>query len=342
MDLKEEHRQAIKRRLNQLVGKMKINKLKTSLEAITDYDFRYETISNTLNFNSPALDALVISAIARYYDVDVAKILAPPDSPDDVYFEGKIEKSGFEVLRDLKYCCKTHGYLYSSKVNKDDIDSFEMEIKPIGDDIKAFLKLEYNTIRDGVSKMAYKQYVGTPYKINLQNVYIMFRDMTGDYLFMSFSYVEYSIQHIYFRRGALVTRSREAHRSPLVQAFVLFDAPISDEDKKYITGFLPMTTMDDRIHIPVHLLEDLAKEDDDVRILFDKCGFLFKAKELSYYSVTEQELLAVSHGIIPQNSAIRAVLRIKSIAEVPTRVSFPENNELSDFSRSLKKEWTRI
>lgn len=71
------------------------------------------------------------------------------------------------MLRDLKYCCKTHGYLYSSKVNKDDIDSFEMEIKPIGDDIKAFLKLEYNTIRDGVSKMAYKQYVGTPYKINL-------------------------------------------------------------------------------------------------------------------------------------------------------------------------------
>lgn len=335
---KSDHIQTIKTRLYRLADGISLNKLKSMLEAVAGYEFHYDTLRNTMNPSSNALDVAVVAAMAKCFEVDVAQLLAPAGAPVEVE-KGSFDESKTEVLTDIKYCGKTYGYLYSSKLTRTDIDTFCLDIKSVGDTVKAFFKLEYHTTEKGQEIISRKEYIGTPYIVNGKNIIAVLRDGTGDFVFLSFSYVHYSVSQIYFRRGIVATRLREAHRSPLMQCFVMFDAPLAPEAHKYIPGFLSLTDQYDLLHIPVGALNQLSEDDEDVKQFCSKCYYLFREENKEYYTVTEQQLIANSRGVMPLNQSMRAILLIKGIAQVPTRVTFPEHDDLSDFTRSLPKQW---
>lgn len=335
---KADHIQAIKKRLCEIVGKMTLNQLKGILEEKTNFDYHYDTIRNTFSNQSNALDVMVISAVARVFNVDIAQILALPGENIDNLRESYYGESKAQELNDPRYFGKTYGYLYSNRMTRTDIDSFCLDIRRVGQKTYATFKLNYHSTKDGQTVIQYKEFTGEPFIVGGKSIYIVMQDSVGDILNLSYSYVRYNWHQLYFRKGTVVTRAREAHRSPLMQSFVMFDAPIAKTEMKYVPGFLVMADGFDLLHIPVRKFNDLCAADQDVMDLCNGCKYLFSDNHTQYHAVSENQLFINSHGIMERERAIRAVLLIKGIAEAPIRVSFPENDELSDFSRSLEKE----
>lgn len=153
-------------------------------------------------------------------------------------------------------------------------------------------------------------------------------------MLMSFSYVHYNVNNLYFRRGAIITLGRDAARQPLMQSFALFANELSpDFVKKYIPGFLLL--YDTVFHIKANTLDLLAKENDDIAYLLNDFGYIFKANCEYYYKVNEAQILASVRHNIPKKDIVKALQIMKANAEDAKRIYFPEIDDFSEFSKYL-------
>lgn len=74
-------------------------------------------------------------------------------------------------------------------------------------------------------KITNKVMKGTPILAKPSNIYIVFTEGRGQFNILSFSYVHYNLNNLYFRRGAMITQGRDATRQPqlfLQPYFLLF------------------------------------------------------------------------------------------------------------------------
>ena len=177
--------------------------------------------------------------------------------------------------------------------------------------------------------------MGTPILVKPSSIYIVFTEGKGQFILFSFSYVLYNENTPYFRRGAIITHSRDASRHPLMQSFVMFNKELSQENiEQYIPGFLLLYDTD--FHLPAHKLKELSKNYPEVAHIFDEFGYIFQANQELYHKVNETQILASVRNNIPKQDVVKALQLMKANATDATRIYFPEIDEFSEFSKFLK------
>lgn len=329
---------AIKDRLNKrfVQSGLSLNKLKNELNEKEGFEINYETLRNTLDYNSKSLDMFCIVAICRYFNLDTAYVLSKPDNPASMLYneEKQFVSERFSVLSDPKYLGKYYGYFYSPKKTNQMIDSFTLELKMENGKAIARMNADYHSIKNnGQMKTINKTLEGTPILVKPSSIYIVLTEGTGQFNILSFSYVNYNLNHLYFRRGAMLTTGRDASRQPLMQAFVMFDKKLSDDDMDYIPGFLLL--YDTVFHISTDEMEKLGQIHPEIAHLFNELYYIFQANTQQYYNVNETQILASVKNDIPKEDVVKALQIMKAHATDAKRIYFPEIDEFSEFSKYL-------
>ncbi len=314
---------------------LSINKLKDELNKICDFEINYDTLAHTLDVEHNSLDMYCVIALCRYFNLDIAYVLSEPDNPASaMYEETQFVSERYTILDDPKYMGTYYGYFYSPKKTCEMIDDFKLVLKKEHGKTVAKLTINYHSLDRGVIKISNKQLEGTPILVKPSNIYIVFTEGAGQFLLMSFSYVHYNVNNLYFRRGAIITLGRDATRQPLMQSFALFANELSpDFVEKYIPGFLLL--YDTVFHIKANTLDLLAKENEDIAYLLNDFGYIFKANCEYYYKVNEAQILASVRHNIPKKDIVKALQIMKAYADDAKRVYFPEIDDFSEFSKYL-------
>lgn len=334
----------IKQRLNRILKKNGYsgndhNKLKDLLNKEYGYNIYYQTMADTLSENRlGSLNMICVIAICRYFNIDIAYVLSEPDNPNSEIYETENQfiSEKFSILNDSKYFGKYYGYFYSPKESEHCIDEFSLEIKPENGKIVAQLSVNYHSVnQSGESYLINKKLSGTPILVNPSNIYIVFTEPNGLFIVLSFSFVLYSQNNLYFRRGAMITRGQMAGRPPLLQSFVMFSKKLSQENvQKYLPGFLLL--YDSVFHLPTNQLKELCESHPEVNNVFNTFRYIFDGNCESYYRVDESQILTVAkRSNISNADIIKALQLMKIYATDAKRIYFPELIEFSEFSKYL-------
>lgn len=340
VEFKEKQILAIKDRLNKAVDQsgLNINKLKDELNNKYDYEIHYETLSNTLKHSKlKSLDMICVIALCRYFNLDIAYVLSEPDNPAlELYAsENQFVSERYSILDDPKYLGDFYGYFYSPKQRNDLIDDFHLSLKPEHGKTVARLTVTYHsTQKNNKPKATQKELVGTPILVKPSSIYIVFTEGNGQFIIFSYSYVVYNENTLYFRRGAMITRGRDANRQPLLQSFVLFKNKLSEQAvKDFVPGFLLL--YDSIFHVPAHTVNELSESHSEIAHLLNDYDYIFK-KNLKYtYEINEAQLLASVSKKESKDDVIKALQLLKAHATDATRIYFPENEDISEFSKQL-------
>lgn len=333
--------QAIKARLNKKFGEsgLTINKLKDELNNLCDFQINYDTLRKTLDSTTNTLDIYCVIAMCKYFNIDTAYVLSEANNSANeiLYEEAQYTSEKFAELDDPKYWKKHFGYLYSPKKGNESIDTFCMEIKKEGTKLVAHLEITYHTTSlDGKESTGTKKLTGRPVLVKPQGIYIVFTESSGSYYIFSYSYVQYNIRDLYFRRGSIITQGRDASRQPMMQSFVLFDAPVAEEEREVIKGMLLLS--DNMFHISSKEIEDLAAENERVAYLINNLKYIFNENCEQYYLVDEAQILHSLKNCMSRTEAVRVLQLMKARATDAKRIYFPESDDYSEFSKEIKKK----
>lgn len=338
---KEAHIKAIKNRLLAIIKKSNFNNPHSLLSKLNNnsfYEINYDTLRNTLNYDKNSLDAICIVAICKYFNLDIAYVLSPPDNPaSEIYNnESTYVSERYSILDDPKYMGKYYGYFYSPKKANQKVDSFTLEFITKNKKTVAQLNVDYHSINnDGQVRTINKVLEGTPIHVNPSSIYIVFTESSGQFNIMSFSYVPYNSNKLYFRRGAMITQGRDATRQPLMQSFVLFDKQLSSSEMEYVPGFLLLH--DTFFHIKVSEMEELVEKHPEIASLYKDLRYIFEANTHQYYEVNEAQILNSVRDDVPKKDIVKAMLLMKGAASDAKRIYYPEIDAYSEFSKFLKK-----
>ena len=337
---KKEQADAIKKRLIDAIDRagLNYNQLSEGIKKKIGFEVNYETIKHTLDFAKPSsLNLICVIAICRYLNLDTAYVLSEPDNPNSAMYEieNNFISERYSILDDPKYTGEYYGYFYTPKKTNIFIDEFRLEIKPEFGKTIAYLTIYYQSIKENEEiKITPKTLIGTPILVKPSNVFILFKNDDGQFIFMSFSYVFYNVRNLYFRRGTIITHGRNAARYPLMQSFVLFSKKISKENiEKYIPGFLLLN--DTVFHIPASQLDELRSKHQEVDKLYNELNSLFRDSCEMYYCVNQDSILSAVKKNISENDVVRALQIMKSHATDAKRIYFPEIEEFSEFAKLL-------
>lgn len=329
---------AVKNRLNKKFAEtdLTINKLRDELNRLCDFEINYETLRKTLDRSSSTLDVYCVIAMCKYFNMDVAYALAEADrSFTDTLAEATpylAEK--FTELTDSKYFGTFYGYMYSPKRTNPGMDSFVLEVGSRGLHTMAHISITHHT-RDSVGEPVEikRELVGRPVLVRPGIIYIVFTEPQGSYYIFSYSYVQYNKSPLYYRRGAILTQGRQSSRQPLVQSFVLFNHTVAPENMDIIRGLLLLN--DQKFHIPMRALDELARSNDTVGRLVNHLQYIFDNKREAYYLVDETQILHSLDGCMTKAEAIGALQIMKTCATDATRVFFPDLDDYAEFSKNL-------
>lgn len=337
---------AIKQRLNRILKKNgynenQHNKLKKLLNEEYGYNIYYPTLVDTLSESKlHSLNMICVIAICRYFNIDIAYVLSEPDNPNSEIYETENQfiSEKFSILNDSKYFGKYYGYFYSPKESEHRLDEFVLEIKSENEKTVARLSVNYHSKdHSGKSCLINKILIGTPIFVNPSNIYIVFTEPNGLFIILSFSFVLYSQNNLYFRRGAMITRGQMAGRPPLLQAFVMFREKMSQENiEKYLPGFLLLN--DSVFHLPANNLKELCETYPEVDNLFKNKNFnyIFTGNRESYYRVDESQILISAHkSDLSETDIVKALQLMKLHATDAKRIYFKEHDEFYEFSKDL-------
>lgn len=338
---REAQSNAIKERLNRKFAQsgLSMNKLKNELNEKSGFEINYETLRNTLDYNNKSLDMFCVIAMCRYFNLDTAYILSAPDNPASAIYneERQFVSERFSILDDPKYLGKYYGYFYSPKKTNQMIDSFSLELKKENGKTVARLSVDYHSIKNnGQMKITNKVMEGTPILVKPSSIYIVLTEGSGQFNILSFSYVHYNLNNLYFRRGAMLTHGRDATRQPLMQSFVMFDKKLSKDDMEYVPGFLLL--YDTVFHIPTSEMQELGQKHPEIAYLFEEFFYIFKANTQQYYKVNEAQILASVRNNIPKEDVVKALQLMKAHATDAKRIYFPEIDDFSEFSKFLHQQ----
>ncbi len=335
-----EQRDAIKDKLINCFNDacISFNKLKDDLNESSDFEINYTTLYNTLNKNKNTLDIYCVIALCRYFNLDISYVLSEPNDPvsEILYENSKYTSEAFSKLTGNKYIGVHYGYLYSPNKSCDFIDSFRLEIIRERGQTVARLRIQSNTTdKSGNIVRGVKTLSGKPTLVKPHNIYIPLHDSLGNCYIFSFSYIQYNVLEIYYRRGIAITQSQSTARTPLVQSFVIFDRPVSIENMELIKGLLLLN--DDAFHIPASELERLISENQDIANLYEKAKYVFEGNKEEYYLIDELQILHSLKRSTDKINAIRLLQIMKANATDAERIFLYESDEYSEFSKLIHK-----
>lgn len=331
---------AVKNRLNKKFAEanMTVNKLRDELNRLCDFEINYETLRKTLDRSSSTLDVYCVIAMCKYFNMDVAYALAEADQSlsDTVADAAPYLAEKFTDLTDPKYFGTFYGYMYSPKRTNPGMDSFVLEVGPKGLYTVARLSITHHT-RNSVGEPTEikRELVGRPVLVRPGIIYIVFTEPQGAYYIFSYSYVQYNKSPLYYRRGAILTQGRQSNRQPLVQTFVLFNHTVAPENMDMIRGLLLLN--DQKFHIPMRALDQLARSNDTVGRLVHHLQYIFDNKREAYYLIDETQILHSLDGCMSKSEALGALQLMKACATDATRVFFPDLDDYAEFSKNLTR-----
>lgn len=339
--LRYEQIQAIKTRLNKAYTKsgMNINSLLSALNNNSYFELNYVTLKSTLNFGSNTLDIFSVLAMCRYWHLDTAYVFAPPSSAGSPMPESKelivSEDTGkFIVLDDPQYFGNFYGYLYTPNHTKGEIIRFELEIHNRNGTASAdFTYHGFPTLIDGSKREDLRILHGTPIlHVTSSNIFIILTNDRGDFYLLYYSRQRFRSHKLYFRRGVILTSSSLRDNPPLVQNFVLFAKPISEEGMKYIPGMLASATHEFTIS---QKEVDLLKENEpEVTKLFEDFGYILEHNLDPAYRINEKQILhSVTKDTLGNDDIFKALFLLKDRAFLPKRTVYEDDNALASFSK---------
>ena len=339
-ETRENQYKAIKKRLNKKFAEMDIslNKLRDKLNETCNFEINYETLRKTLDEKCNTLDIYCVIAMCRFFDIDISYVLAEPDRPlnDIINEENHYVSEKFTELDDRNYHGTYTGFFYTPKKGHDVIDDFELTISKRESGVFSTIEINFHSVNSVGEKVVDKKRLsGKPVLVRPGVVYIRFTDNAGYYYIFSFAYAQYNKTGMYYRRGVILTQGRTSTRQPMVQAFVMFSHGVAPENMEMIKGLLLLNNA--KFHVPARELEMLVRENRTVRCLFNNLNYIFEKKREPYYVVDEVQILHSLDGCMTQTEALAALQLIKAHATDANRVFFIENDDYSEFSKSMTR-----
>lgn len=333
--------QAIKARLDSALNKAgwnayqltnEINDMPDSLGA------NYNTIKSALNFSSDAIDLTAVISICRCLHLDTAYILSPPGTADLDFSSAQSDMGKFTVLDDPKYFGIFHGFLYTANHKSTDLVRFKLDIKhsTTGAHAAFTYYAQAKTVNGEVKSSARTLY-GTPVFDSVHsNIFIQLTNDLGDFYFLYYTRQHFRTQSLYFRRGISITATSLHSHAPLLQNFVMFANPISEEKMKYIPGLLAEVSPVFRISQPE--LEKLMNEEPIVSAFYKAYQHILEHDAVRTYPISETQILSSISPSMDEYDTIRALLLLKSVSSASKRVVYDELESFSAFSKNYLQQ----
>ena len=154
---------------------------------------------------------------------------------------------------------------------------------------------------------------------------VLQRDCGDDIITMSYHWIEISNNPLQCRFGVMIAQDRKV-RCPQLQRFIFFNSPLSKENEKYVDAFLRLS--DEQLVVPQSRNEYLSQEALD---------FLTKyGREISGHMISAKDSVAAAQSdCVSEKDAVKNLLEIAQQSLAPLVITSAENNQLSDFFRSM-------
>ncbi len=326
---------AVKKRLLNAVQKrydndVNLNKLLTDIHAQNLVYISYNTLNATIDENNvSSLNALAVIGICKVLNLNIAAVLAPPNSivPVEILDDFDVTKA-FVPLNDEHYFGDFYGYMYSPKLLSNNIHKFTLNINQ--DSSKLRITVPFKNSK-GIDSESVTELFGKPVLARSQNiVYINFSNEFGNCYNISFSYVNYKNQPLYFRRGSIQTQGVDSAFSPMIQNFVMFRDELPPENEWIIPGLLLMYT--DCFKIKKSSLEKL-KDNEYVSVLWNKYQHLIEHQTEETYEINEAQIMADKDFKCNPTPFMYALQILKGEAEDPTKIYYENNGYYAEFSK---------
>lgn len=337
---KQEQIEAIKKRLNDEFNHYTdiggtINSLLKQLNNEQKFELNYDTLRKTLSLeDTKTLDFFCVLALCRYWKLDTAYILSPPDNQEKPMpsSDTMMNSIKFKVLDDTSYLGTYYGYLSSNKKGNTQLHKLclKMETSPAGSFI-ATLAVESNVVhKDGIRTLK-KELHGVPILSTFNsNIAIILTDDIGNFFFLYTNYKKYLMPRVFYRKGIAITSAATDEREPVMQTFVLFDRPIPEEKLCYIPGLL--LPPQDIVAISEDSLNALKDEYPVVAQLVETFHYLIKEHREIVYDLNEITILAEKSSMSNEDR-LKALTLLKEKFLAADKFFFSSNLTESDFVR---------
>lgn len=335
---KQDQINAIKDRLNNEFKKYSdmggtINSLLRQLNDQQKYELNYDTLRKTLSPNGHTLDFFCVLALCRYWKLDTAYILSPPDNEVKPMpaVESQLNSGKYVVLNDTDYLGTYYGFLLSNKPNYSDLQHMCLTIENTSGGFVATLTIEGEVRRPDSKKSVKKQLHGTPILSTFNNnISILMTDDIGNLFFIYTEYKPYLSQGVYYRKGVAVTSGATSEREPVMQTFVLFDRPVPEEKMAYIPGLL--LPPQNAFSVTQDSMEQLKADQPLLEQFFEEFSYLLEHNQEMTYLINETVILA-ERSAMSKEDRIRALLLLKEKAMAANRFFFTPDGDYPTFAK---------
>lgn len=291
--------------------------LLTLLNNEQSFELNYDTLRKTLSMQGYTLDFFCVLALCRYWKLDTAYILSPPDNKEKPMpaADAMTDSIKFKVLDDTAYLGTYYGYLSSNKKGNSDLHRLCLKIETSkAGSFTAALTVESNVVdKDGIRTLK-KELHGVPILSTFNNnIAITLTDDMGNFFFLYTNYKKYLTPRVFYRKGIAITSAATDEREPVMQTFVLFDRPVPEEKLCYIPGLL--LPPQDIVAISEKSLIALKEEYPVVAQLVENYQYLIKEHREIIYDINEISILA-EKSTMSKEERIKALtlLKEKSLA----------------------------
>lgn len=312
---------------------------------IISYNTLNELLCKKKQEDVPVPNLHLVLALCRYWNLDYATILAPPESDEKPvpYPDALVEKS--QVLDDSDYHGVFHGYMYTKNKGRQEIVYFELRIQPEGNTVIAQMRTHSTTEKvDGELKPRSVIYTGVPIILTKpKTVYMVLTNREGNSYILYFDYRHYENGlGMYYRKGvALAIESTSG--KPLVTNFLLFQNKVGqDKVKKYIPGLLRF--VDEKFIIEDKAIEQLRKE-DDMKEFFKRYEYNWEKKTITGYRVIFEHVIKSIDNPDDDAEVIRVMnglFRMLEKSESPIRYDYDNPPGMPKYAKTYLQRNVKV
>ena len=313
-----------------------IYSLLTALNKEYGFELNYDTLRKTLNTEpgTTTLDFFCVLALCRYWKLDTAYILSPPDNRTKPMpsAESQMSSGKYVVLDDPDYLGTYYGYLMSNKPGGDQsLHLMRLKIENTHSGFSASLTIQSTVTYTDRTEPLRKHLHGTPIVSTFNhNIAILLTDDIGNLVFLYTEYKQYLAHEVYYRKGIAVTSASSSEREPLMQAFVLFGRPIPREKLAYIPGLLLPPQND--FPITKASMEQLRTDHPLLQQFYEEFHYLLEHHLEQVYLINETVILS-EQSSMSKEDRIRALLLLKEKSLAVNRFFFTPAMDYAAFSK---------
>lgn len=299
------------------------------------FELNYDTLRKTLSMQGYTLDFFCVLALCRYWKLDTAYILSPPDNKEKPMpaADAMMDSIKFKVLDDTAYLGTYYGYLSSNKKGSSALHKMRLKIETSqAGSFTATLTIESDVVdKEGIRTLK-KELHGVPILSTFNNnIAITLTDDIGNFFFLYTNYKKYLTPRVFYRKGIAITSAATDEREPVMQTFVLFDRPIPEEKLCYIPGLL--LPPQDIVAISEDSLNTLKEEYPVVAQLVENFQYLIKEHKEIVYDINEISVLAEKSDMSKEDR-LKALTLLKEKSLAADKFFFTSSlNESVDFVR---------